>query len=472
MYKKNLNNLTASEFLSALSQEDLTVEDYVLACIEQINKKNREFGVWEYFNPKKLISEAKIKDQYLKAWMKTNKKINHFYKEVKKDIPLKNKYILPYRLFGVPIGIKDIFNTEDMPTKFGSPIFKNFHAGNDARVITHLKREGALNGGKTVTAEFAVHNPGKTRNPFNLNLSPGTSSSGSAAAVALNMVPISISSQTAGSTIKPASYCGIYGFKPSYGTLARTGMLKTTDTLDNIGIMARSIEDLRLCFDVMRVRGPNYPLVYKNYIKKLDSNKKTYNFAHLTGYCDKYISKAANNNFNQFIDSLKQDKDFNIKTIKLPNDFSICHTLHETIYCKSLSYYFKEEWKNNQNKFSRILSKMIIKGLNISNTEYFEALNNQERLKKIFNKLIEQYDAFLCLSANDDAPEFKNIIDSPDYSLLYTMFYTPSISLPLLKGSKNLPLGVQISSKKFSDYNLLNIADNIICKQNTKLNGG
>lgn len=470
MNKKHLNCLTASEFLSALSSRKLKVEDYVLACIKQIKKKNKDFSAWEYFNAKKLITEAQIKDQYLDYWLKTNKNINHFYKEVKKDIPLKNKFILPYRLFGVPIGIKDIFNTEDMPTKFGSSIYKNFHAGNDARVVTHLKREGALNAGKTVTAEFAVHNPGKTKNPLNINLSPGTSSSGSATAVALNMIPIAISSQTAGSTIRPASYCGIYGFKPSYGTLARTGMLKTTDTLDSVGIMSRSIEDLRLSFDVMRVRGPNYPLVYKNYTKNIEINNKHYNFLHIKGYCDKYISKEANDNFNKFLYSLKQNKNVTIDTLELPNEFSICHTLHEMIYCKSLSYYFKEEWNSNEKKFSKVLSKMIIKGLSITKTQYFDALNKQEKLRLKFNKLYDKYDASLCLSANDDAPKYKNIIDTPDYNLLFTMFHNPVISLPLLKGSKNLPLGLQIASSKYSDYNLLKIAEYIISK-NIKLNG-
>lgn len=161
-----------------------------------------------------------------------------------------------------------------MPTSMGTNILKNYQPGNDARVVSNLRLEGAVIMGKTQTSEFAVHNPTETKNPINIKYSPGTSSSGSAAAVAAGIVPVAIGSQTAGSICRPASYCGVYGFKPSFGVIPRTGILKTSDTLDTVGILARYVEDLEIIFDVIKVQGHNYPFVSKFLQKKKLFNKK------------------------------------------------------------------------------------------------------------------------------------------------------------------------------------------------------
>src|SRR3990167_8157472 len=160
----------------------------------------------------------------------------------------------------IPVGVKDIYNTADFPTQMGSPLWKDFTPGNDARAVYHLKRQGANIVGKTVTAEFAVHALDKTLNPYDATRTPGTSSSGSAVAVSMGMVPAATGTQTAGSIVRPASFCGVYGCKPSFGTIPRTGMLKTTDSLDQIGFFTVHAEDLRRLFDSMRVKGENYPI--------------------------------------------------------------------------------------------------------------------------------------------------------------------------------------------------------------------
>ena len=138
-------------------------------------------------------------------------------------------------LNGIPFGIKDIFNTQVMPTTMGSPIWAGFVAGNNARSVDSILRKGALSFGKTITAEFAVHALNATLNPYDVSKTPGTSSSGSAVAVALGIVPFALGTQTAGSIIRPASFCGVWGFKPSFGLIPRTGVLKTTDSLDTVG---------------------------------------------------------------------------------------------------------------------------------------------------------------------------------------------------------------------------------------------
>lgn len=457
--KKTPSALSASEFLCLLSKQEISVSEYVNSCIKNIKIFEKNIKAWEYINLKKLKETAIQKDLYLKDWMKENKKFLSYFKEEKQDKIVPFHLNLPNRLYGVPVGVKDIFNTLSMPTKFGSKIYKNHEAGNDARVVSNISREGSIIAGKTTTSEFAVHHPAKTRNPFDLALSPGTSSSGSAAAVASHMIPIAISSQTAASTIRPASYCGVVGFKPSYGVLPRTAMLKTTDTLDTVGIMARSVEDVKLTFDVMRVRGPNYPLVYKNYTNIKYKKNKKYKIANLISEIDNDLTKKVKDNREVFIKKLNSLKFFEVENFLLPEVFINSHSIHEKIYSKSLAYYFKSEWKNNKQNLSDIFKTMIEKGFSISNENYFSLLNKQQELTKKFDRIFDDYDAILCLSAADDAPKLNTIIDPKDHSLLFTMYHVPSISLPLLKGSNNLPLGIQLCSRKFSDYALFQMSE-------------
>jgi len=225
-------------------------------------------------SPKELASaflkSIKMQDTKLQAWEYLNEEI--IEKQIQKIETLDPS---KYSLWGLPIGIKDIYNTFDMPTQMGSPIWKDFTPGNDARVVHYLRRNGALILGKTTTAEFAVHYQDKTRNPHDLNRSPGTSSSGSAVAVAADMVPVAFGSQTAGSIGRPASYCGVYGYKPTFGILPRVGVLKTTDSLDTLGFFTKSARDLKLILDASRVHGQNYEFVHRYLDNYIPSKKKS-----------------------------------------------------------------------------------------------------------------------------------------------------------------------------------------------------
>ena len=158
----------------------------------------------------------------------------------------------------------------------GSKIWKNFQPGNNARAVDSLEANGAIAIGKTITAEYAVHKLNETKNPHNLSRTPGTSSSGSATAVCTGDVPFALASQTAGSIIRPASFCGVWGMKPSFGLIARTGVLKTNDTLDTIGFMTSNIYNLNIILENIRLKGPNYPLIYKNIDKKKIVPKKNF----------------------------------------------------------------------------------------------------------------------------------------------------------------------------------------------------
>lgn len=210
----SLARLTATEFLALLRTGEISAADYAHACADVIDEMEPKVAAWAWYDRTRFESLAARVDEDIAQRRAAGEKE------------------LPGRLAGLPVGVKDIYNTEDMPTSHGSGLFAGYTPGNDARAVTSLRREAAIMAGKTVTAEFAVHTPNGTRNPHDLTRSSGTSSSGSAVAVATSMVPVALASQTAGSIIRPASYCGVFGFKPSYGTIPRTAMLKTTDTLD------------------------------------------------------------------------------------------------------------------------------------------------------------------------------------------------------------------------------------------------
>ena len=207
----------------------------------------------------------------------------------------------PRALEALPVGVKDIFNTADFPTQMGSPLWEGFTPGNDARVLYDMKRLGAIVPGKTVTAEFAVHSLGKTLNPHAPDRTPGTSSSGSAVAVATGMVPVALGTQTAGSIIRPASFCGVWGCKPSFGLVPRTGMLKTTDSLDSVGFFVNHAADLLPVFDAIRVHGRNFPLSHaalSDTARQATPQQRAWRVAIVKPHVWEHVTGYANDAFN------------------------------------------------------------------------------------------------------------------------------------------------------------------------------
>src|SRR6266508_2730528 len=218
----NLHLISASEAARLIRDGVISSEQLVEACLARIRDVDAQVQAWAFLDADYALKQARTADA----------------------LRLEGKPIGP--LHGVPIGIKDIFDTADMPTENGSVICAGRTPSSDATVVSMLRAAGAVIMGKTVTTEFAFFFPGKTRNPHNPEHTPGGSSSGSAAAVAASMVPLALGSQTAGSTIRPGSFCGVYAFKPTHGLIPRTGILQLSRTLDHVGLFARSIEELAL----------------------------------------------------------------------------------------------------------------------------------------------------------------------------------------------------------------------------------
>jgi len=442
----NLSGLTITELHSLVLSEDIKIVDYAGSCLDQIERLEGKLHAWAYFDADQFLKMADILDTKLDS-------IRRKSATSAVNIP---------RLFGAPIGIKDIFNTHDMPTRHGSGIYENYRPGNDARVVASLRGDDALIAGKTSTAEFAVHTASDTCNPYDMNRSCGTSSGGSAVAVATNMVPAALASQTGGSTIRPASYCGVYGFKPSYGLLPRTAMLKTTDTLDTVGLFARSVNDIAILFESMRVRGLNYPYVEQAFSdpERLHLPRRKLNVALLNGPNASYEAKSVRSGLKSVTDNLTQ-LNCRVLDYELPKEFEEIYGLHERIYCKSLSYYFKAEFAMQDRSFSSRLREMIEYGDTVNLEQYQKDLKQQGELAALFDQEAQKFDVIICPSTADEAPVGLNTPDLPDHCLIFTACYAPALSIPMLKGSDGLPVGLQISSRRFNDYLVLEFANRL-----------
>src|SRR2546421_7337463 len=222
MDQEGLSWASAAEAARMIREGVVTCVELVQACLARVREIDGQVQAWTFLDPEHALAQARAADELRMSGQPIG------------------------ALHGVPVGLKDIIDTADMPTENGSVLHAGRTPSRDASVVSLLRGAGGVILGKTVTTEFATRTPGKTRNPHNSGHTPGGSSSGSAAAVAAGMVPLALGSQTNGSVIRPASFCGVYGFKPTHGLIPRNGVLQLSRTLDHIGLFARSIEDLAL----------------------------------------------------------------------------------------------------------------------------------------------------------------------------------------------------------------------------------
>ncbi len=430
---KDLYLYSATSISNLLTIGKITIQEYVESLAERTRLKEPSAKAWEYFNEELFVSKGESVANSMATGRSERK------------------------LVGIPVGIKDIFNTADMPTSMGSPIWQGFTPGNNARVVDDIIYEGGIPMGKTVTAEFAVHHSGKTLNPHNPNHIPGTSSSGSAVAVATGMVPLALGTQTAGSTSRPASYCGVYGYKPSFGIVPRTGILKTLDTLDHVTIFSRKVNDTRMLLDTIRVKGKNHPFIYENIdCVKSDAFSgskikiafiKTYVWENAKDYMQKIIEKFASDLGG--LDSVIVDE------VELPTELTDTHINHDLVYSKALSYYFSDEYNNNYDMLSDSFKKMIEYGKTISKEEYFDGLKHQVKAQKAMDDFFADYDIVLSMSTVGEAPYLNEPEELPDTALIWTYVHTPSLNVPISTGPNNLPVSIQLVSRRYNDYKLL-----------------
>jgi Asp-tRNA(Asn)/Glu-tRNA(Gln) amidotransferase A subunit family amidase len=370
-------------------------------------------------------------------------------------------------LFCIPFGVKDVFNTKVLPTAMGSEIWKGFKAGNNARIVDELVARGGIVFSKTTTAEFAVHyiQAGKTLNPHDRGRITGTSSAGSAVAIACGALPICLGTQTGGSIVRPASFCGVYGFKPSFGAFDRTGTLKTADTLDTIGLLGSDIYGIRKAFTAAFQKNPQYPFAIK-YFDALAAHRRKSKVrvgifdSQFAGYAA-YDSSVR----EDFDDAAQMLRAAGIELSRIDGvDFiNEIHGLHQIIYNKALSYYFQQEAQNGAG-ISPIMRKMIDTGSATSPHEYLQALQRQSVLRSRFDTAFADFDFLITPSTASPAPLLGEE-ERDDTCLIWTFLGYPVVSIPAFVSPElGIPYGLQIVAPKYGDLALLDFADQVVAE--------
>jgi Asp-tRNA(Asn)/Glu-tRNA(Gln) amidotransferase A subunit family amidase len=363
-------------------------------------------------------------------------------------------------LAGVPIGVKDVFNTRDLPTAMGSDLWAAFTPGNDARVVRQARLLGAVVAGKTATAEFAVHAPSATVNPRDAGRIAGTSSSGSAVAVATGMVPVALGTQTAGSIIRPASYVGVIGFKPSFGLVPRTGVLKTADTLDTIGWFARSVADARLLFEALRVRGDNYPHVEAGLAAARSRRQRgPLRLALVKAPSWDEADASARGLLGAWAEQATRRNDLTIEELDLRETFGAAHEVHRTLYHRQLAYYFADELATG--RVSDVFRAVAEDGARVTLDQYLGALERQRDFEHALARALAPFDAAVTLAVAGEAPP-TGASEPRDSCLVWTLAGAPAIALPLLHGPKGLPVGVQVVGARYADETVLDVAATLL----------
>jgi Asp-tRNA(Asn)/Glu-tRNA(Gln) amidotransferase A subunit family amidase len=346
-------------------------------------------------------------------------------------------------LLGLPVGVKDIFATADMPTENGTHLHAGRQPAADAAVVARLRAAGALVMGKTVTTELAAFTPGKTRNPRDQRRTPGGSSSGSAAAVASGMVPLALGSQTNGSVIRPASFCGIYGFKPSFGLIDREGMTAQAPSVDHVGCFARSLADIALVADVLA--GPSGSL--RGALgQRRDAAPR---LAFVKGPSWDAAEAATQQRFTSLATEL------GLPTVELPAMFDEAIEVHRRLTWPELAHLFRWEYDQGHGGLSEALRAMVAGGREIAATDYLAAIDARARLREAIGPLLDRFDALVTPPATGEAPIGLESTGSPVFCTVWTLLGTPAISLPLLQGPAGMPLGVQLVSGRGRDASLL-----------------
>ena len=426
-----LSNLTAVNIVQSLKKGELTCEELVTNYIDHINKYEKNVEAWEFFDETLILKQAKKLDQ------------DHQLGKVQGD------------LHGVPVGIKDIFDTGDMPTTDGTEIHKENPSWNDCTVVSKLKQAGAIIMGKTVTTELAYYSPGKTKNPHDPTRTPGGSSSGSAAAVASNMVPLAIGSQTNGSVIRPASYCGVVGYKPTKGLISRHLVLQISRALDQIGVFSNTLEDAALISEQLfgyDKLDPDTSLSAKP--KLLDATKQKPPVEPIFAYIKLPFMDELDEDAKKGFEEIKDELKGKIDEMELPEGFANIPKWHQIIMESDMAQSFSAEYKSSKNKLSDKIIEAIERGMKYTSVEYNDARSKIEVANAYFNQFFHDYDAILTPSANGEAPKGLESTGDPIFSTIWTFCGMPSISLPLLQGKNGLPVGIQLVSSLYDDERL------------------
>ena len=342
-------------------------------------------------------------------------------------------------LHGMAIGIKDVIATADMPTGYNSPIYAGHRPTTDAEVVRRLRAAGAIILGKTVTTEFAYMAPGRTRNPHDLKCTPGGSSSGSAAAVASAMVPVALTTQTGGSTIRPAAFCGVIGYKPAFGRYPTAGLKHLSPSLDTIGLHARHIDDLARASAVLAGDAPVPDAVVATRPRIVLTR------THHDGYAE----AQAIERLEQAAQALRR-AGAEVREMRLPPLFADIEPMHRVIMAYETARSFSYEWANARDKLSADLASFITQGLDFSDSDVAAAHVRVGAGQAFFDTLLADDELMLMPPAAGEAPVGLASTGNAAFNRLWTMLGVPCITLPAGRGARGLPLGVQLVARNLA----------------------
>jgi len=351
-------------------------------------------------------------------------------------------------LFGLPVGIKDIFDTADLPTAYGSEIYEGHQPCADAASVARLRAAGAIIMGKTVSTEFAYWKAGPTRNPLDLERTPGGSSSGSAAAVADGMVPLAIGSQTAASTIRPAAYCGIVGFKPTRGLISLAGVKALSNSLDTVGVFAADVAGAGLLAGVLTGREK---------LQRPEAANSAPCLALVASPEWNQVTPAAHNAVQRATD-LAAENGAAILTVDEPPVFAGLAGIQTSLMAYEAARELAHERRCHFDRLSQPLRDLLVEGERISAGAYDDACQKRDDSVLALDQLFGDADALLAPSTPGEAPLFEEGTGDPIMSRAWTLLGLPSITLPCGTGESGLPLGLQIAARPHQDERLLTIA--------------
>ena len=409
------HTLNAWEAAEAIAAGSLTSEALVRDCLARIGARDPAIAAWTHLDPEQALAQARDRDRS------------------------------PGRgpLHGVPVGIKDIIDTADMPTTYGSPIYAGHRTAWDAACVALLRQAGAVIMGKTVSTEFAMYEPGKTANPHNPAHTPGGSSSGSAAAVAAEMVPLALGSQTAGSIVRPASFCGVVGYKPTHSDFSLAGIKLLSQTLDTLGGFARCVQDLALMrAALMGSPPPPAALAEPPRIGLC----RTPQWPQATPATQEAVETAA----RRFADAGAR-----VDEVTLPAEFGGLVEAQTTVQIFEGVRCCAYELTQRRDQLSASTQQLLGPGETLTYAEYKAALQLAETCRAALPAVFAAHDVLLVPSAPGEAPAGLGATGNPLFNRTWTLLHTPVINLPGLNGPQGLPVGVQAVGPLGGDDDLL-----------------
>lgn len=446
------NAATARAIVESIASGHASAESITDAALAVCAQLEPQLGAWVHFNPEYARAQARLLDQQGLGKLDHLGDLDDLGNQGIQGIQGKQRDKLAgathTALYGVPVGVKDIIDTTHLLTEYGTVLHRGHQPTQDAAIVTRLRAAGAVILGKTVTTELATYAPGKTRNPHNLAHTPGGSSSGSAAAVAAGMVPLAVGSQTNGSVIRPAAFCGVYGYKPTRGLISRQGVLQQSQTLDQMGFFANTLTDLAMLARVLIPAAVALPT--PDALLTL-SNTSNLRIAVLQTPLWDRASAEMQAAFNATVTRLG----VHAHRHQWPDAAAGVWDWHRCVMETEMAHHLQDEWQRGRDQLSESLRGQISRGLQTPVAEYSHALAQIDVVNAAFDAIYAKHDVILTLSVPGAAPQGLTSTGDPVFCTPWSYCGMPAINVPYLLNSEGMPLGLQLLAPRGGDARLL-----------------